>query len=197
MINKKTIDGEVTGMTKTAAQQLIETRRTIRTFSGEPIETKVLYDLLKTAHHAPFHNKVEPWNAYLFNGEGKHALLGALEPAFSEMAEPQREKVAGHIRNAAACIYVTAKAFETDKGNKDALLATAAFIQNLQLLCAEQNIGVVWRTGPLFDDARMKEMIGAEGETFVGLLQIGKFDEVDIPVKKKRQPLDHHLTIFE
>lgn len=184
-------------MTKTTAQQLIETRRTIRTFSGEPIETKVLYDLLNSAHHAPFHNKVEPWNVYLFNGEGKHVLLDALEPAFSEMAEPQREKVAGHIRNAAACLYVTAKTFETEKGNKDALLATAAFIQNLQLLCTEQNLGIVWRTGGVFDDARMKESIGAEGETFVGLLQIGKFDEAAIPSKKPRQSLDAHLAIFE
>lgn len=177
------------GLTKTAGQRLVELRRTVRVFTEEPIETKVLYGILKSAHRAPFHNKVEPWNIYLFNGDGKEVLLDALEPKFSEVAETQREKVAGRISNAAACVYVTAKPFETEKGNKDALLATAAFIQNVQLLCTEQGIGLVWRTGDIFDDARLKESIGAEGETFIGLLQVGKYDEVDIPPVKQRQAL--------
>ncbi len=184
-------------MTKTAAQQLIEDRRTVRIFKEEPIDTKVLYEVLQSAHHAPFHNKVEPWNVYVFNGDGKQVLLDALEPAFSEASEGQREKVTGRILNAATCMYVTAKRFETEKGNRDALLATATFIQNVQLLFSEREIGMVWRTGGLFDDARLKEMIGAEGETFIGLLQIGKYDTADIPAPKARQPIDAHLTIFE
>jgi len=168
-------------MEKTAGQQLIESRRTIRMFTEEPIATKVLYELLASAH--------------LFNGEGKDVLLQALEPAFQDGPESKREKIAGRIRNAAACVYVTTKAFETDKGKKDALLATATMIQNFHLLCSEQQIGLVWRTGGIFEDARLQEMIGAEGETFVGLLQLGRYE--DVPPAKQRQSIDASLTIFE
>lgn len=189
------IEGEVTSMEKTAGQQLIESRRTIRMFTEEPIATKVLYELLASAHQAPFHNKVEPWNLYLFNGDGKDVLLQALEPAFQDGPEAKREKIAGRIRNAAACVYVTTKHFETDKGKKDALLATATMIQNFHLLCSEQQIGLVWRTGGIFEDARLQEMIGAEGETFVGLLQLGRYE--DVPPTKQRQSIDACLTIFE
>ncbi|EPE61018.1 nitroreductase family protein [Exiguobacterium sp. S17] len=182
-------------MEKTIGQQLIESRRTIRMFVEEPLDTALLYQLLTSAHQAPFHNKVEPWNLYLFNGDGKDVLLDALEPAFQDGPEAKREKITGRIRNAAACVYVTTKPFETEKGKKDALLATATFIQNFHLLCAEQNIGLVWRTGGIFEDARLQEMIGADGETFVGLLQLGRFE--DVPLTKARQSLDTCLTIFE
>ncbi|MFN4213370.1 nitroreductase [Exiguobacterium sp.] len=182
-------------MEKTDGQRLIESRRTIRMFTEGTIETKELYDLLASAHQAPFHNKIEPWNAYLFNGDGKEVLLDALEPAFTDGPEAKREKVAGRIRNAAACIYVTTKPFETEKDKKDALLATATFIQNFHLLCSERDIGLVWRTGGIFEDARLQEMIGADGETFVGLLQLGRFE--DVPPTKRRQSIDSCLTIFE
>lgn len=185
----------MTSMEKTAGQKLIESRRTIRMFIEEPIATNVLYELLTSAHQAPFHNKVEPWNLYLFNGDGKEVLLDALEPAFADGPEAKREKIAGRIRNAAACLYVTTKHFDTDKGKKDALLATATFIQNFHLLCSERDIGLVWRTGGIFEDERLQEMIGADGETFVGLLQIGRYE--DVPAAKQRNGLDASLTIFE
>lgn len=192
---EKNILGEVRFLEKSVGQQLIESRRTIRMFVEEPLDTMLLYQLLNSAHQAPFHNKVEPWNVYLFNGDGKQVLLNGLEPAFADGPEAKRAKVAGRIENAAACIYVTAKPFDTDKGNKDALLATATFIQNFHILCSEHNIGMVWRTGGLFEDARLQEMIGAEGETFIGLLQLGRFE--DVPSAKARQSIDTCLTIFE
>lgn len=192
---KEKIEGEVTSMEKTAGQQLIESRRTIRMFTEGALDTSELYTLLTSAHQAPFHNKIEPWNIYLFNGDGKDVLLSALEPAFADGPESKREKIAGRIRNAAACVYVTTKVFETEKDKKDALLATATFIQNFHLLCSERDIGLVWRTGGIFEDARLQDMIGAEGETFVGLLQLGRFE--DVPPTKRRQSIDSCLTIFE
>lgn len=184
-------------MEKTTGQQLIESRRSIRLFTDEHLETSTLYEILQSAHQAPFHNKTEPWSVYLFNGEGKQVLLDGLETAFVEGGDAKRAKVTGRIENAAACMYVTAKQFETEKGNRDALLATATFIQNVHLLCAERGIGLVWRTGALFDDERLKAWIGADGETFVGLLQLGRFEPEDVPPLKARQSVDACLTIFE
>src|SRR5699024_7566574 len=84
---------------------------------------------------------------------------------------------------------VTCQMISEEKADFEAILATAALIQNFQLLAWEQKIGVTWRTTPnIFDLDFQAEMGLARDEKIVGVLQLTQ-QTGKIPHAKKRQPL--------
>lgn len=183
---------------KLTIAQCIRSRRTIRDFNGEPIAISEIYEILEDAIWAPFHSRKEPWKFILFAGDGRQKFAEAVALTYSEEMRQRWGEWAMnqycHLMQAHLIV-----AFDADPRQKyweDAFAATAALIQNIQLLAWERNIGVVWKTNECNWDPAFHKAVGLQAEQRIaGILHFGCFDR--IPKPRKRQPMEKLLTYID
>ncbi|WP_445668093.1 nitroreductase family protein [Paenibacillus sp. FSL H3-0333] len=190
-------------MTPTPDSLLIRTirdRRTIQEFNGMPIARSTLLNLLDNAVWAPFHSKKEPWRFILFTGEGRtifaDAILKTRPEAFVQQFGAQIHDT--YCRRIPVHLIVIMHSALPPKAWEEALAATAALIQNIQLLAWEQGIGVVWKTTAFNEDSSFRSAAGVTpNEKIVGTLHMGYFDPQDKPAPKPRTAAVDLLTVIE
>ncbi|GAA4726706.1 nitroreductase family protein [Brevibacillus fulvus] len=185
----------------TELEMIVTGRRTIRKTIAQPIDRQLLLELLEKAAYAPFHSKTEPWSVYMaITAEEKAYFLQCVLESYerndilAEFNEQQLEKIKEANEKAffqtGANLIVAADLFDDEKQNLESLGATAAFIQNLQLLAWEKKIGVVWRTNPYIFDRQFAAAFGIpETKRVVGSLHLGYFEEKHVPKPLSRRPL--------
>ncbi|NOU78838.1 nitroreductase [Paenibacillus sp. LMG 31459] len=183
--------------------QLIQTirgRRTIQEFNGVPIARNTLLGLLDNAVWAPFHSKKEPWRFILFAGAGRKKFAGAVLQSRPEAFIQQygAQIYDTYCRRIPAHLLVIMNSALPQKAWEEALAATAALIQNIQLLAWEQGIGVVWKTTAFNEDHSFRAAAGVTpAEKIVGTLHMGYFDSQDKPAPKPRTAAADLLTVIE
>ncbi|WP_025025994.1 nitroreductase family protein [Caldalkalibacillus mannanilyticus] len=185
---------------KVGIEETIRTRRTIRDFNGEPMNQEEVIKLLEDAVWAHFHSAREPWRFILFMGEGRRTFAEAVARTLSkEMIEKYGEwGMKQYCELMQAHLLVVIEADPRQKQFEDAFSASAALIQNLQLLAWDRGIGVVWKTNDYNWDPKFLESVGVKaGERVVGTLHLGYFDESKVPRPKRRTPVEDLLTIHQ
>ncbi|MGN7765300.1 nitroreductase family protein [Paenibacillus sp. 22594] len=183
--------------------QLIQTirgRRTIQEFNGVPIAQETLMDLLDNAVWAPFHSTKEPWRFILFVGNGRakfaDAVLAARSAAFAQQYGAQIYDA--YCSQTPAHLVVVMKSDLPGKAWEEALAATAALIQNIQLLGWEQGIGMVWKTAAFNEASSFRAALGVStAEKVVGTLHMGYFDPKNQPAPKPRTAAADLLTVIK
>ncbi|MDF2663965.1 MAG: nitroreductase [Paenibacillus sp.] len=181
-------------------EKTIRERRTVNQFSGEPVSTDLIMELLDAAVWAPFHSRREPWRFLLFVGDGRKRFSDAVLSTYTdEKREQYGEKVAEvYCTGVPVHLVVLIEEEPRPKEWEEAFSAASALIQNLQLLAWERGIGVVWKTNdynwsPLFRDA-----VGVKpGQKVVGTLHMGYFDKTKARRPKPRTPVSELLTLIE
>jgi nitroreductase len=92
-------------------------------------------------------------------------------------------------------LIVATDLFGDEKQDLESIAATSAFIQNIQLLAWERNIGAVWRTNPYIFDPIFAEAFSIPStKKIIGTLHLGYFREEDIPKPKKRRPVSEWVS---
>ncbi|MDF2645390.1 MAG: nitroreductase [Paenibacillus sp.] len=180
--------------------QTIRDRRTIRDYNGEPMSKETVIELLDDAVWAPFHSAKEPWRFILFMGEGRRTFAEAVAQTYSkEIVEQHGERVMHqycHLMQ--AHLLVVIEADPRQKQFEDAFSATAALIQNLQLIAWERKIGVVWKTNDYNWNPKFLDTVGVKpGERVVGTLHLGYFNEDKVPRPKARTSVGELLTVYQ
>ncbi|GAA3402386.1 nitroreductase [Paenibacillus hodogayensis] len=188
-------------MTQTYAgiEKTIRERRTINQFTAEPVSRETMLELLETAVWAPFHSRKEPWRFILFIGEGRKQFSDAVLQTYTEEKRQQfGEKVADIYCNDVPVHLLVVMVEEPRlKEWEEALCATSALIQNLQLLAWEKGIGGVWKTNDYNWNPSFREAVGVKpGEKVVGTLHMGYFDEAKVRRGKLRTPAADLLTVI-
>lgn len=175
--------------------QTIRERRTIKEFNGKPLDPSIIMKLLNDAIWAPFHSRKEPWSFIMFTGDGRKKFAEAIALTYSEEMRQLWGKWAMHQYCELMQVHLLV-VFDADPRQKyweDAFAATAALIQNLQLLAWEQGIGVVWKTNECNWDPAFHRAVGLHaGQRIAGVLHFGYFDR--IPKPRKRQTIEQLLT---
>ncbi|SET20576.1 nitroreductase family protein [Paenibacillus sp. NFR01] len=156
--------------------QLIRTRRTIKSFKPDPIAETALLHWLETASYAPNHRMNEPWE------------LLRVGPA--TRAKLNHKTDFGHAPVVLALLSKpAATAFERDEN----LLAVACFAQNFLLAAHEAGVGAYWASMGALPQNR--EILGVqEGYDVVGLFAIGYPEE--IPNVRPRTSIADKLTLL-
>ncbi|MCL6605511.1 MAG: nitroreductase [Paenibacillus sp.] len=185
---------------ETGIAETIRERRTIRDFNGEPMSQETVIELLNDAVWAPFHSASEPWRFVLFMGEGRRTFAEAVAQTYSkEVVDLHGERVMHqycHLMQ--AHLLVVIEADPRQKQFEDAFSATAALIQNLQLIAWERKIGVVWKTNDYNWNPKFLNTVGVKpDERVVGTLHLGYFDEDKVPRPKDRTPVEEMLTVCQ
>nr|WP_205762907.1 nitroreductase [Aneurinibacillus aneurinilyticus] len=185
-------------------ESLITSRRTVRKTKSSPIPLEVIEDILEKAAYAPFHSKIEPWSVKIAStAEEKQYLFdcvlrsyertGVLASYSDEQVEKIKTSYKDYLLSTPITMIVATEVFEDEKKDFDSMGATCAFIQNIQLLSWEKNIGTVWRTNPyIFDPAFAEELGISSSKKVIGSIHLGYPEQV--PEAKERRPIHEWVT---
>ncbi len=186
--------------TSTAIDQIIRTRRSVypRMYMGEPIGREEIMDILESANHAPTHKLTQPWRFRVMQGE-------ALERLGKFLAESYRDRTPGELfsdakyekmqRKPVQSACVIGIYMQRDPAERlpewEEISAVACAVQNMWLSCTARGIGAYWSTPSAFVNA--SEFFDLEeGERCLGLFYMGRWNPVDLPVK--RDPVESKVT---
>ncbi|WP_088810226.1 MULTISPECIES: nitroreductase [unclassified Listeria] len=176
--------------------ETIRARRSIKQAIEEPISKQFVHSLIETASFAPFHSKLEPWEVYVVESPAqKEKYVEAVVRATCEKPEEAhkiRESTIKKIGKAPITLIITSKITSVAKKDFEAIAATSAFIQNLQLLGWEENIGMIWRTNKYIFNPTFQEVLGIKpDEKIIGTLHLTKF--VEVPKAKARREIASYV----
>jgi nitroreductase len=163
------------GWSSVDVEKAIRTRRTHKAYGPAPVEPEVLRELLELARWAPNHHLTNPWRFRVLGPRTREALM--------ELAESQAPGSAVKLQRAPTLVAVSALASGDDAQDREDLLATAVAAYIVLLAAHARGLAAYWRTVPLLEDARARELLRiAPEEVPVGLLYLGE------PVQEQRVP---------
>ncbi|NLY53473.1 MAG: nitroreductase family protein [Firmicutes bacterium] len=177
--------------------QAIRERRSIRKYKPEPVPKDVILKVLEAANWAPSGMNLQQWKFYVLSG-GKRdpitASYGRLTeknyPPAGERTEQQEAFLewAKTYGGAPHIIVATMPRDENPRRSKMHLESVAAAFQNLLLAAHAEGLGTCWMTGPLGDEAAIREALKlAADEEIVALTPLGYPDEL-VPEKPRQDP---------
>jgi nitroreductase len=156
-------------------EHAIRTRRTHKAYGPEPVSPAVLEELFELARWAPNHHLTNPWRFRVLGERSRERLM--------ELAERVQPGSAVKLRRAPTLVAVSATLAGEAAQDREDLLATAVAAYIVLLGAHGRGLAGYWRTVPLLDDPRGREILGLGAEeAVVGLLYLGT------PVQEQRVP---------
>jgi nitroreductase len=156
-------------------EQAIRTRRTHKAYGPEAVEPAVLDELFELARWAPNHHVTNPWRFRVLGEHTRERLM--------ELAEAVQPGSAVKLRRAPTLVAAGSTLSGEAEQDREDLLATAVAAYIVLLAAHARGLAGYWRSVPLLDDPRGREILGLPAqETPVGLLYLGS------PVQEQRVP---------
>jgi len=156
-------------------EKAIRTRRTHKAYGRDAVEPAVLDELFELARWAPNHHLTNPWRFRVLGERTRGQLM--------ELAEATQSGSAVKLRRAPTLVAASSMLSGEAEQDREDLLATAVAAYIVLLGAHARGLAGYWRTVPLLDDARGREILGlGADETPVGLLYLGS------PVQEQRVP---------
>ncbi|MCO8121662.1 nitroreductase [Stieleria sp. TO1_6] len=162
---------------------LIRNRRTVKPgqMSDQPIEKRVLDEILTNANWAPTHGMTQPWRFRVFQGDTRLELANFLADTYKAIMPPESFKQAKYEKFrvnptlAGAVIVVGMKRQDSGKISElDEIMAVACAVQNMHLTAAVHGLGGFWSTNPAALSDQMRDYIGLSGQDrALGLFYLG------------------------
>jgi nitroreductase len=153
-------------------EEAIRTRRTHKAYRPEPVERRMLEQLLDLARWAPNHNLTNPWRFRVLGPEA----LDRLKLAAGQEAAPKLDR--------APTLVVVSCALSGDPLQDEEDLHAAACAAYIVLLAAHgRGLAGYWRTPGVLRTPEGRAAVGLpEDERFVALIHLGG------PVQEQRVP---------
>lgn len=156
-------------------EKAIRTRRTHKAFAPQPLDAAVLDELFELASWAPNHHLTNPWRFRVLGVRTRERLMA--------LAESEQLGAAVKLARAPTLVAVSTHQGGDPAQDREDLLATAVAAYLVLLGAHAKGLAGYWRTVPLLDDPRGRELLGLQrSEAPVGLLYLGS------PVQEQRVP---------
>ncbi|PKK91872.1 MAG: hypothetical protein CVV64_00135 [Candidatus Wallbacteria bacterium HGW-Wallbacteria-1] len=194
-------------MNFTEISDLIRKRRSIRNFSGEPLQREELLEIIDIAVHAPSNNNRQGWKFFVLSTRerieevavqveqdlqqvnGKSAVIDEMMKDYSRNFTI--------FRNAPVilvCCFVKPagfnfRIFETDDENRHftgELISLSMAMQNILLLATSRDIGSLIMTAPLISARAIKKILAIPSKyTIAAFICLGRHDSITEPGSRK------------
>lgn len=184
----------------------IETRRSIRKFSGRDVPREMLERIVKAGLCAPSAKNRQPWRFIVTTGSSKESALSAMERGLErEKREPFLPESSGNLadaentlkvmRQASAVIFVVntlgaelARTLTVNERVYEICSAQSigAAIQNMSLAAVELGLGSLWVCNTFFAQPELNEWLNTDGELFAALA-VGY--PAEFPPPRPRKPI--------
>jgi nitroreductase len=164
-------------------EKAVRTRRTHKAYGPDAVAPSVLDELFELARWAPNHRLTNPWRFRVLGERTRKQLM--------ELAEERQPGSAIKLRRAPTLVAASSTRSGEAAQDREDLLATAVAAYIVLLGAHARGLAGYWRTVPLLDDPRGREILAIPAqETPVGLLYLGS------PVQKQRVPERASLERF-
>ena len=187
-INSSAVPDRIT-MPEFDLPELITSRRTIHQFRPEHPRSELVEEALELARWVPNHKKSEPWRFYWLGPEAQQRIVDLnCEMLAETKGKARAEEKRKSWEEKPGWIVVTAPYNGDPVRQQEDYASCCCAIQNMALFLWSHEIGMKWTSGPVTQDPRMLEIIGAnpEQEYCVGLLWYGYPDLIP---QQSRKPL--------
>ncbi|WP_239257127.1 nitroreductase family protein [Listeria ilorinensis] len=171
-------------------------RRSIKKIINQPLDKKVVTELLEAAGSAPFHSKVEPWHVYTIDKDVQKGLYfqaviaGISAKADAPLTEEKKAELATSqqkkVGDSPLILIITSTVTGDEKKDFEAICAVSAFIQNFQILAFEKEIGTLWRSGKFIFEQAFQEKLGIPAdEKVMGVFALTRITEIPSPKPRR------------
>ncbi len=161
----------------------IKERRSVypNQFKKEVVSDADIKTLLELANWAPTHRKTEPWRFKVMTGGFKTKAGEFFKEIYLTTTENPKQFKANKIpEKFKQSSHVIAVCMQRDPQERipewEEIAATAMAVQNMWIASKELHIGMYWST-PGYKDSLSQLIPLKEGETCLGFLYLGYFDE--------------------
>jgi len=161
--------------------QIIQDRRSIKSFTDRPVARETIEMLLDAAVLAPNHRLTKPWRFYVLGPESRYAYGLALgERKARKLADPAagralRETVAAEHRQLPCMIAVAIVQSDNAETREEDYAAAMMALENLALTAVALGLGTHLKTGGVMNDEAARAAAGvAEGERIVAVVNVGE-----------------------
>ncbi|MEK4023525.1 MULTISPECIES: nitroreductase family protein [unclassified Sporosarcina] len=182
-----------------SVREAIISRRSIKSFNGQPIEPEIIPEIIEDAVWAPNHGNRNPWRLVVAAGEQYEQILDVLKEFgvanWKQLSDEDLEKQMKKFTSASAAVFVIVPEDARQKERLEDYAAASMLIQNIQLLAWDKGIGTCWKTPGFLDNPKFRERLGIHpGERIISMLQFGYFDAA--PKANPRKPVEEIITYF-
>lgn len=163
--------------------EAIHQRRSVSKVKPDPVERKLIEQILEAAVVAPNHYLTEPWRFFVMTGDGRKKLGNAyasvaeanMQNEGKEIDSVTLQKEQNKALRSPVIIAVAASPSDQPQVHRiEEMAAVHAAVQNMLLTAHALGLGAIWRSGDPTYHPRMKEAFElAEHEEMVGFLYIG------------------------
>jgi nitroreductase len=156
-------------------EKAIRTRRTHKAYGPTPVAHELLERLFELATWAPNHHLTNPWRFRVLGERTRERLMA--------LADSEQPGSAVKLQRAPTLVAVSAVQSGEAAQDREDLLATAVAAYLVLLGAHASGLAGYWRTVPLLDDPRGRELLSLPAaETPIGLLYLGS------PLQEQRVP---------
>jgi nitroreductase len=180
-------------------------RRAVRKYKPDPVSKEDIMKILDAANYAPSVRNLQQWEFIVVSGKKKEELGASYEVVAQAYtagwAEKARAEFIDYARTygGAPVIIVVLTDFSEDPGIRRMNLESAsAAMQNMLLAARALNLGSCWMTGPLNDEARVRQILNIPDEKeIVALTPIGYPVEFPPPLPRIDPDLSQKVRWLE
>jgi nitroreductase len=174
----------------------IRTRRTVKAFTGAPLDRARVEALVEEACWAPTHRLTQPWRFRLLDREAI-ARLGAFlraTPAIAAVPDPAKgatklAKLLDRLAGVGALVVVGQVRADDPAIDREDLAAAAAAVQNLLLAATSDDLGSFWCTSPALTHPLTLAWCGLDPARHHALGAVWLGESADLPDPPPRHPL--------
>ncbi|MEH7073854.1 nitroreductase family protein [Neobacillus drentensis] len=153
--------------------EVIYSRRNIKKFKADPVSLEQITKWLQAGTMAPNHRLTQPWEVYVVGAETRAKL--------------------NHKTNfcqAPVVLAILSKHGATEIETTENALATACFVQNMNLAAWAEGVGTFWSS--MGGAPKNREILGVpDGYDVIGVFGIGYPAEINQP--KERTPIQEKM----
>ena len=164
----------------------IHSRKSVKQFSGRPVEREKIEQLLDAGVQAPNHHKVRPWRLVVISGTARERLGDVMAEAFHRRfpdlpPEALQKERAKPLRSPVIIAVGVDEPSEPKVLEIENMCAAAAACENILIAAEALGLGGHWRTGDAARDPDIKRFLGySEKQPLIGFLYIG-YPQVETP----------------
>lgn len=174
----------------------IRHRRTIKVFTGQPVDRAMVEGLAALAALAPNHRLTQPWRLRAIDRAGVARLVELVQaPPVRDAVDARKlGPVCERLAACGAVVQVTCLVEGDAEQRREDRDATCAAVQNLLLGATAQGLGAYWSTSPLMAHPAVLAWFGAgAAEAHVGTIWLGH-PAGAAPPAPPRRPLGEILS---
>lgn len=162
--------------------EVVYNRRAVRQYKPDPVSKEDIYEIIKAASYAPTGQNLQQVDFIVVTGAAKEKLgesYGVIGVAYSKDWEDEESRrnfvqYAKTYGGAPVIIVVTTNTSKHDAVRKMHLESGSAAMQNLCLAARALGLGTCWMTGPLQDEATLREILDiSEKKEIVAVTPLG------------------------